>query len=816
MKIMTARKSLGSFLVMSLIFSISHVHAQQIQRPIPQIEAVLTETAPKVEGKLDAACWKKIVYQSGGQEVEVQSAQLRIEPLAYNRSDTYSREKECRYQVVVGPQPEPTMSVRIKAYPSGGKTAFFTKELKLDSAASATFTIPIGNLELGRYAIEATLVDKDGNELGMARREFSKTKSVRGEVTIREDKTILVDGDPFFPFGFYAAGNFGVLEMMSRNGFNAGLYAGGVRTHPAAMKRYLGAYHALDLKAMPEAQDRDMYKTKEISSEAEKFMRGRIPELGDNPGMIAWYIADEPDGQGIPFSTIQRLANIVHESDVNHPTILVTLASGCDPYAKASDIHMNDPYYPMWRPNVAMVRAYMDAGINSAGGKKPYIATLLGAYHASKGRDIRCQTYLAVVRGAKGVMFFSMQYVLNHEKLWEEFRHVGMEIDDFSPVIFAPQAPEQVKVSSDLIDPDILLKKYKGKYYLITVNYQAADLPATFDLSGLSVKQEIEVLYEDRSITMKDSRFTDKFAGHDVHVYCLSPDGAVAGKATHAEPKIVGLRPRPGETVSLAAPMIKAAFLEEEGGPDIDAKSVTVKVDGEVVHPEDGLVLNMKGVKKGIYYLPNKDLPRGPHTVVVEAKDLLGRTASRSWSFTTTHYPMPFIDRFDKPNEGWSPLGGKWKLEDGSYIVDAADNDAALSFVQDINLRGDYTLEFSAKVDSFNENSQILLWMNEEIHPIVDGSFFPALFRIWFTRERGFLSRMTSQPHAQGAILLQPGKWHKFKVLRKDRTINGYVDGETVFTYYVPWSGNGGGFALGARNARVAFGDVEVKRLANY
>jgi hypothetical protein len=685
MKIMTAMKSLGLFLVLCLIFSMSHVRAQQTPRPIPHIKDVFTETAPKIGGKLDDACWKKIIYQAGGQEVKVQSAQLRIEPLDYNRSDNYSREKECRYQVVLGLQPEPTKSVRIKAYPLGGRTAFFTKELTLDGAVSAMFTIPIANLELGRYVIEVTLVDKDGSELGITRREFSKNKPVPGEVTIGEDKTIMVDGEPFFPFGFYAVGNFGMLEMMSRNGFNAGLYAGGVRTHPAAMKRYLGAYHALDLKAMPGAQDENMYKTKEISPGGEKLTRERIPELRDHPGMIAWYIADEPDEQGIPFSTIQRLANIVHDCDVNHPTILVTLASGCDPYAKASDIHMNDPYYPMWRPNVAMVRAYMDAGINSAGGKKPYIATLLGAFHESKGRHIRCQTYLAVVRGAKGVMFFSMQYVLNHEKLWEEFKHVGMEIDDFSPVIFAPQAPEQVKVSSDLIDPDILLKKYRGKYYLITVNYQAADLIATFDLSGLSVKREIEVVYEDRSIAMKDSRFIDKFAEHDVHIYRLSPDGTATGQAKHAEPQILGLRPRPGEVVSLASPMIKAAFLEEEGGPDMDARSVTVKVDGEVVHPEDGLVLNMKGVKKGIYYLPNRDLPRGPHTVVVEANDLSGRTASRSWSFTTTHYPMPFIDKFDKPNEAWSPLGGQWKLEKKSYIVDAPDSNEALSFVQDIH-----------------------------------------------------------------------------------------------------------------------------------
>src|SRR3990167_9537975 len=108
--------------------------------------------------------------------------------------------------------------------------------------------------------------------------------------------------------------------MMSRYGFNAAIYAGGVYEEPAKMEHYLDAVYSLDIKAMPSAYDRDMHhKTKSTSPGAEELIRERIPVLKEHPGIFSWYIADEPDGNQIPFTTIDRLSNIVRSCDVNHP-----------------------------------------------------------------------------------------------------------------------------------------------------------------------------------------------------------------------------------------------------------------------------------------------------------------------------------------------------------------------------------------------------------------------------------------------------------------------------------------------------------------
>ena len=746
------------------------------------------------------------IYQLRKQENQQESSQVQILPMGYNRDDNYSFEKECRYQVSVKSLPTEAPTLKIRMHPENEATILFSKDVGLENKKSVSFAIPIQTLDPGAYVIEAKASGEDGKTIAETRRRFHKNRSIPGEVTFRDDKTILADGEPFFPFGFYAADELGKLELMAANGFNAALYAGSVYSNPERMNRYLSAVYAFDAKALPRAYDKNMHVSKKTSPEAARLIAERITALKSNPAILSWYIADEPDGNRIPFLEIDRLANFIRNYDVNHPICLVTLRADVNPYAQASDIQMNDPYYPMWRPNIATVRAYMDQGIRSADGKKPYIAVLLGAFHDSKGKDIRCQAYLAIVRGAKGVMFFSMQYVLNHEALWEEFKRVGREIDDISPVIFAPDASEPIEVTSDLIPPDILLKKYNGTYYLIAVNYQRAEITATFDLSALSVNKTIDRVYEDRTISLENSRFTDTFKGYDVHIYRIQPKVEKPPDTQSIE--IINLRPRDGDRLTLASPLIRASFIEGEAGPNLDPDSVEVMVDGKRVESSDGLVLNLKGIKKGIHYIPNEDLPQGLHTIHVNAKDYLGSLVSRSWSFTTTNYPVPFVDHFDLPNPAWSPESGKWEIRDGSYFADSQGDKEALSFVHDINLRGNYRIEFSAKINRFKDDSQIMLYLNENLRPY--------LFKIWFTQSKAYLARISDTPHADGNIgPLQKGIWHRFRVVRKERDITCFVDDKPAFSFHVPWSGNGGGFAIGAKNAKAAFRDLTIKRLVD-
>ncbi|MFH1489056.1 MAG: hypothetical protein ABII06_09140 [Pseudomonadota bacterium] len=631
-------------------------------------------------------------------------------------------------------------------------------------------------------------------------------------VMIRQDRTILLDGEAFFPFGFYYAGDTGTLEMLSRAGFNVTI-AGDVHIKPAAMQRYLAAAYALDVKVIPGAHGISMHhKTKDISAIEEKALREGVRQFMDEPAILAWYIADEPDGGNIPFSVIERTANLVRGIDGNHPTWLVTIRPSCDPYAKASDIHSNDPYYPIWRKDLTVVRKYIDDGVNSAEGKKPYAATLFGADRGTAGRDLRTQTYLAIVRGARGVVFWALTYAVNHEGLMEKFSRLAQEIDDFSPVILASDSDRKATVKANGAKPDVLVKQYGGDFYVIAVNYVNKEITAAFDLTSFPPAAEVGVLYENRRITIKDNIFSDTFNGYDAHIYVLrGKEKKIVGESSSI--RLVGLRPRPENTVKLAAPMIKAVF-ESTGNTEVAPGSVSVTLDGKAMGPSDGLPVDLKGVKKGISGIPAADLGQGPHRVVVRGKDATGKSFEAEWAFTTTDFPIPFRDAFEEVSGAWRPLSGSWVLKDGACVADPGEGSQALSVVTDINLRGDYTFEVTAMFDDLKQNSELLIWLNETSHPMLAEEFFPAVFKIHFSRERAVLSRVNENPSASGAIgPLEPRKWHRFKIVRQGRTITVFADEKKAFTYHTPYAENGGGFGIGVRGARVAFDEVVVKPL---
>ncbi|HSL86452.1 MAG TPA: hypothetical protein VK861_05925, partial [Bacteroidales bacterium] len=66
----------------------------------------------------------------------------------------------------------------------------------------------------------------------------------------------------------------------------------------------------------------------------------------DHPALLAWYIADEPNGYRIPPAEIEEIYNAVKETDPWHPVSVVFMAPFMSAvrYAGGLDIVMADPY----------------------------------------------------------------------------------------------------------------------------------------------------------------------------------------------------------------------------------------------------------------------------------------------------------------------------------------------------------------------------------------------------------------------------------------------------------------------------------------
>ena len=68
---------------------------------------------------------------------------------------------------------------------------------------------------------------------------------------------------------------------------------------------------------------------------------------------------------------------------------------------------------------------------------------------------------------------------------------------------------------------EIMIKKVKGKIYMLAVNSDRNPVKVTF--SGLDKFNEITVLQEEREVAINKGKFTDYYEPFDVHIYKLQP-----------------------------------------------------------------------------------------------------------------------------------------------------------------------------------------------------------------------------------------------------------------------------------------------------
>ena len=158
--------------------------------------------------------------------------------------------------------------------------------------------------------------------------------------------------------------------------------------------------------------------------------------------------------------------------------------------------------------------------------------------------EIRCEVWMAIIHGAKGIVYFTHSWVepseignLNSKlkrgqsKYYTQFgvppenqkelKKINAQITRLTPVIYSPDVNGKVSVESNG-EIKIMVKEYENKMYIFAVNMKMKNDEATFKVSGLKTGTKINVDEENRFIEAKDGEFTDKFSEYAVHIYVVS------------------------------------------------------------------------------------------------------------------------------------------------------------------------------------------------------------------------------------------------------------------------------------------------------
>ncbi len=265
----------------------------------------------------------------------------------------------------------------------------------------------------------------------------------------------------------------------------------------------------------------DPYESGDLS-----WSRKHVQALRDHPAMMFWYTVDEPAGF-YAADLMRQVNNLVKSEDPHHPTISC-LCSGYGDFADASDVLMVDPY-PVPAKNIKQVTNDTNAIRGACNDGKPVIGVVQAFDWSShdKGRspesgraptrdELRAMSYLFIVNGAKGLIYFCFYRNVDLPEVWEAQKEVAREIGSIEPIILAPYSGYKVKVEPADGKLEYCVKDHDGKRYLFVVNTDQEPVDAVFTLPNAG---KVTSVFGKRNVPVSGGQFRDRFRGFDVRLY---------------------------------------------------------------------------------------------------------------------------------------------------------------------------------------------------------------------------------------------------------------------------------------------------------
>ena len=82
-----------------------------------------------------------------------------------------------------------------------------------------------------------------------------------------------------------------------------------------------------------------------MSDVVRKQVSEKVNLFKDHPGLLGWYMADEPEKNGVTASLLRDMYELIVELDAYHPcSVLNNSLAGITRYTEGADISMPDPY----------------------------------------------------------------------------------------------------------------------------------------------------------------------------------------------------------------------------------------------------------------------------------------------------------------------------------------------------------------------------------------------------------------------------------------------------------------------------------------
>jgi hypothetical protein len=313
-----------------------------------------------------------------------------------------------------------------------------------------------------------------------------------------------------------------------------------------------------------------------------------INSFKDHPALLAWYISDEPTGNGIVPDSLIKIYKLIKENDPWHPVSIVFMVPfrSLKNYMDALDIVMADPY-PVPDCPVTMTGEVASSLSEEFRGKRP-VWIVPQAFGGGEWwerepslQEIRAMTYQSIIKGARGIQYFVRQGLNLFPKstgTWGECGRMAVEIAEITPWLLSEEEPIAVRSLSQNIMVTSAL--HNGQLLVIAANKTNSPQRAEFTISGF-FSGKAKVLFENRNVQVNGGYFSDYLSAMGTQVY------------------LIDLKPRKESIKPWADNLIKDPGFEDISSPGVPA-SCYARNDGD---------------RGATYFLDSREHIEGNHSI---------------------------------------------------------------------------------------------------------------------------------------------------------------------------------------------------------
>jgi len=393
-------------------------------------------------------------------------------------------------------------------------------------------SIPTAQIAVGAYQITVT-AKRGAEEVAVGRLPLRRVGPSPIETRLREDGALLIDGQPFFPIGFYDIPT-SDFEMAGKAGFNTVSFSGG----GTEVIPRLDEANRCGMKVV-------IHSTWSWFSKRLDDLERTISPIQSHPAILAWYLRDEPSTsqEGAGPDDMRALYQHMHEIDPYHPsftTLCVPAEYGL--YADTTDLFAIDPY-PVGCAPLTLVSDCCDRA-RAAMDDRRALWVIPQAFGSEKGpqtwwriptiEEEHAMTYLALIHGAKGIIYYRydvQEYVpetkgwksistlpQTHPDLWRGFVSLGQELRDLSPVILSPEpAADRAKLAPPPLHA--ALRDCAGRRYLLVVNPTTEAVRARLAIPGVGARTTAAVWHGQETQLLQGGAFETMLGPLEARVY---------------------------------------------------------------------------------------------------------------------------------------------------------------------------------------------------------------------------------------------------------------------------------------------------------